>query len=190
MISTSPRRSLNVVVAGGLLTAVFAGIAGSSISSVTPQSFLYAVSSLGWVAATAVLARLHGTLGEPLVAAGFLVLTIAECLLWVNGRPGDPYYELGFAGGTMFYVPGLLMVAASPVYHRAIRLSMLLAAGVWGVAAIRFLAGSAIESGDALAVAGYVLVSLGFGGVAVSVQRGSLEPAGGSQRERLLAEDR
>jgi hypothetical protein len=140
---------------------------------VTIQSVLYAVSSLGWVVATAILACRHVARGEFIVASGFLVLTIAETLLWGNGRPGDPGYEPGFASGVMFYVPGLLLVGIPAVYPILVRVFAALGAAAWAVGSGIYLTGSEFSSTDPLAFVGYILLSVAFIGVAVVTFRGS-----------------
>lgn len=166
-------RRERMVVAIGLITAVVAGAGAGGFDSVDVQSVLFAVSSLGWVTATGLLALRHAARSEFVAAAGFLVLTIAEPLLWVSGRPGDPGYDAGFAGGVMFYVPGLMMLAVSGVYHVAVRLFAALGAVVWAVGSIRYLVGGSFADTDPLALAGYSLLSVAFIGVAAAVLRHS-----------------
>lgn len=160
-------------VAIGLLIAVATGVAAGGFESVSVQSPLFALSSTGWVIATAILVFHHGQRFELTVAAGFLILTVAETLLWVNGHPGDPGYEAGFAGGAMFYVPGVLLAAAPGVYPPWIRAFGVLAGGVLAVGAARFLTGSGFAHTDPLAMAGYGLISAFFLGVAWVTLRGS-----------------
>jgi hypothetical protein len=162
----------------GLLVAVGAGIAAGSFKSLAAQTVLYAMSSVGWVTATSILAFKHALRSEAIVAAGFLILTVAETLLWVNGYPDSATYEAGFAGGVMFYVPGLLLAAAPTVYPRVIRLLALLAAGAWTMGTARFLLGSEFAHADPLAIAGYVLISSFFLGVAWATLRDRLDPIG------------
>jgi hypothetical protein len=162
-----------LVIGVGLLVAVVSGIAGGGFESVSVQTVLFAVSSLGWVVATAILAFRHGRRGEFVVGAGFLILTIAETLLWVNGRTGDPGYEIGFAGGAMFYVPGLLMMGLPAVYHWLVRVLAVVAAGVWAVGSVAFWTGSGFASTDPLALVGYALLSAAFVGVVVATLRGN-----------------
>lgn len=165
-----------VIVVVGLVVAVAAGIAAGGFESLAAQTSLYALSSLGWIVATAILASHHLRNGESMVAAGFLILTIAETLLWVNGYPGGPGYESGFAGGSMFYVPGVLLVCAPTAYPLLTRVLGMVAGALWAVGAVRFLTGSEFAHTDPLAVAGYVAISAFFLGVAWVTYRGSTAP--------------
>lgn len=160
-----------LLVAIGLLVAVGAGLSGGLFEAGSTQSVLYALSSLGWVVATALLCLRHARRGESTVAAGFMLLTIAEAMLWAGGRPGDPGYLAGFAGGTMFYVPGLLLVGLPAVYSLLVRTTAVLGAGVWAVGAAISLTGGEFAGTDPLALVGYTLVSLAYVGVAVRALR-------------------
>lgn len=159
------------IAAMGMLAGVVFGIGGSSVTGVTAQAVLYAVSSLGWVSGTAILAVALVRAGNVLGGAGFLILTVAETLLWVSGRPGGSDYVDGFGGGTMFYVPGLLLLAASSTLGRLQRLSAAASCVVWAVGASQFLSGAGFADTDRLAIAGYVTISAFFVAVAVPLLR-------------------
>jgi hypothetical protein len=167
---SSPRAE-RITIVVGLLTAVGAGMAAGMFESVTAQTLLYAASSLGWVVATAILALRHVESADWIVAAGFMILAVAEMLLWVGGRPGDLAYESAFAGGAMFYAPGLLMVGIPPVYGRIVRFFSLAAALVWALFTALYFTGSDVSSTGLLAIAGYVLVSGVFVGISVPILR-------------------
>lgn len=159
------------IAALGLLVGVVFGIGGSSVSGVTPQSVLYAISSIGWVIGTAILVAASIKAGHLLAGAGFALLTVAEPLLWVSGRPGGPDYSDGFGGGTMFYVPGLLLLAASVDLGRIPRLLAAVSSLVWAVGASLFLSGRGFADTDPLATAGYVATSAFFVWIAISLLR-------------------
>lgn len=161
------------VVAGGLVVAVVFGIAGSSVEEGDPQVTLYAVSSFGWVIATALLAVRRSGRGDRLEAAGFLLLTIAEPLLWVSGRTVDPGYVDAFAGASMGYAAGLGLVALGSAYPAVVRVLSSVAAGAWLLYFLRYVSGTDLTLDDANNVIGYVLLSAAFGGIAVVEYRGT-----------------
>lgn len=166
-------RGERIVIGIGLSVAVAAGAGAGGFESVDIQVALFALSSLGWVMATGILALRHAARSQFVVAAGFLVLTIAETLLWVSGRSGDPGYETGFAGGAMFYVPGLMLVAAPGVYHWVVRAFAALGSVVWAAGSVGYLTGGSLAHTDPVAMVGYALVSVAFIGVAVAAFRRS-----------------
>lgn len=173
------------IAASGLIAGVVFGIGGSAVTAVTPQAVLYAISSLGWVIGTVVLATSLIRDGDYLAAGGFALLTVAEPLLWVSGRPGSPDYVDGFGGGTMFYVPGLVLLAMSPSLTRLPKLLAAISAAVWAIGASRFLSGAGFADTDPLATVGYVSISAFFVSVAVSLLR--KRPADALRAERVQA---
>lgn len=165
------RRADTTLIVVGLAVAVILGIGGSSFTAQTAQGILYALSSLGWVIAAALLTVRHVAASENIAAAAFMVLTIAETLLWVSGRPGDPNYLVGFAGGTMFYVAGFFLLGLSPSYSKAVRGLSLATALTWGIYSTRFLVGGELTATDPISLAGYVLVGATFVGVILATRK-------------------
>jgi hypothetical protein len=150
------------IITVGLLLAVVPGFAGGLAGPGTMQTILYAVSSLGLVSATMVLALRHARIGQShtLVAAGMALLTIAEMLLWAGGRPGDAGYDQTFAGGVMFYVPALLLISVPRAYPLLVRIIGVLASLPWAAFAVRFLTGETPSYADTLASTGYAFLGL------------------------------
>jgi hypothetical protein len=134
---------------------------------------MYAWSSLGWVIGAALLASRHIRSGDGLTGAGFVILTVAEALLWVSGRPDSPDYVDGFGGATLFYVAGLLLVGLGRTYPLLIRLLAAGTAVVWAIGAVGFLDGSGFSYNDPLALIGYPMISLFFLSVAIPLLRGT-----------------
>ncbi len=159
------------IAALGLLVGVVFGIGGSSMVDPTGQSVLYAISSLGWVIGTSILAAAFLNAGSVLAGAGFVILTVAETLLWVSGRPGGADYADGFGGGTMFYIPGLALLAISPAVGRLQRSLAAVSGVVWAVGASQFLTGVGFADTDPLATVGYVAISAFFVSIAVPLFR-------------------
>lgn len=162
------------VVAGGLVVAVTFGIAGSSVDQGDAQVTLYAASSLGWVIATAILVMRRSSSGDRLEAAGFLLLTIAEPLLWVSGRTVDPSYVDAFAGASMGYAAGLGLLTLGSAYPTAVRVLSSLGAGAWLIYFVRYVTGTDLALDDANNVIGYILLSGAFVGIAVVEYRGAV----------------
>lgn len=148
------------VITAGLLMAVVPGFAGGQVGPGTMQTTLYALSSFGLVAATMLLALRHLRQGQTLAAAGMAILAMAEMLLWVGGRPGDPGYDVTFAGGVMFYVPALLLISIPKVLPWLVRVMGILASLPWAMFSARFLSGQTPSYADALATVGYALLGI------------------------------
>jgi hypothetical protein len=85
-MNATPQRTLNVVAAIGLgLGAVF-GPAGTMVTASHLQSTSWAIDSVGWVVATALLTLTFFRRADDVVAAGFLVFCTGESVL-LRGQP-------------------------------------------------------------------------------------------------------
>ena len=158
-----------VIIAGGLLVGVVLGMAGNVPQEGWLQTLLYAVSSVGLTAATALLILREARRGNDLVAAGFAIFTIAETIVWVGGGPTGPGGEAPFAAATLFYVPALLLISAPPRFALWARAAGALAALPFGIHALVFLLGG--NPAEVLQIAGYLLLSVAVIGWAVDVVR-------------------
>ena len=167
-----------VIIVGGLLVGVVLGMAGNVPQEGWLQTLLYAVSSVGLTAATALLILREARRGNDLVAAGFAIFTIAEIIVWVGGGPTGPGGEAPFAAAVLFYVPALLLISVPPRFAFWTRAAGALAALPFGIHAVVFLLGG--NPAEVLQIAGYLLLSVAVIGWAVDVVR-SARSAHGSR---------
>lgn len=167
------------IITVGLLTAVVLGLAGGPVGPGALQTVLFALSSLGWVAATMLLALRHARLGgsHTLVAAGMAILTVAEMMLWAGGNPSATGTGQTSAGGAMFYAPALLLVSVPTAYPWLVRIMGILASLPWAAFTFQFLAGQMPSYQGGLALMGYALISVTM--IAWVVVLGRTEPQGG-----------
>ena len=154
--ASSPQRA---VMVGGFGVGVGLGFLGNWVEQETTQSLLFAVSSVGLVAASVLAAVRAIPRGEDLLAAGFATFALAEVVLWATGAPGAGS-EASFATGAMFYVPALLLLALASSLPLWSRLAGALAAIPFAVHAVRFIADDDVTSEGALAAAGYTLLTV------------------------------
>jgi hypothetical protein len=158
-----------VIIASGLLVGVVLGMAGNIPQEGWLQTLLYAVSSVGLTAATALLILREARRGDDLVAAGFAIFTIAEIIIWVGGGPTGPGGEAPFAAATLFYAPALLLISVSLRFAFWARAAGALAAVPFGVHAVVYLLGG--NPSEGLQITGYLLLSVAVIGWAVDVSR-------------------
>ncbi|MBI2918838.1 MAG: hypothetical protein HYY01_12715 [Chloroflexi bacterium] len=165
-----PERS---VITIGLLTYVVLGMAGSAFDrGSSAQNILYAVSGVGLVAAGVVAAMHLVRRNHTIVASGFVILAIAEAMLIVGGVPSAATdYLASFAGGVMYYIPGLLLISLPSVMPLVVRALGVLAAAPWAVFAFQNLTGKAPAFDAPVTVVGYILLSLAVIGWAISLAR-------------------
>ena len=156
-----------IIVAGLALGAVL-GAAGNFLTG-TSQSISWAVSAMGLIVAGVTLAVRLAT-ERPLATIGFLLFALGETRIL---NPTDvPAGEASFGAGAFLYAPGLLLVAVSgwgPVWGRvAAALSGLL----FGLHAVLFFAGAAVDSTGPIAGIGYALLVLAMVGWIIATVRG------------------
>ncbi|HEX2154323.1 MAG TPA: hypothetical protein VHL52_10135 [Acidimicrobiia bacterium] len=154
----------------GLAVGAVLGQVGGALGVGTAQTVLFAVSSIGLAVGAIMLAFRHLRRGETLVAAGFIILAVAETMIWTGGGP-EQGGESAFAGATLFYVPALLMVSLPTAFPAWVRALGAAAAIPFGIHAALFLLGAEPTSQGAQAIAGYILLTLAVVGWIVSVVR-------------------
>lgn len=158
----------SIVVGGLALGAVF-GFGGNFFEQGNTQNVMYAISALGLIVASVLLALQHVSAGRALAAAGFVLLALGETRLL---NPTDvPGGEASFAVGTLLYAAALLVIALSrwaPLWVRALG----------AVAAVPFaahgfihLGGGDVDSTGALAGIGYALFTVTIIGWILTVLR-------------------
>ena len=169
LVSTPERAVISI----GLLVGVVLGAVGGAVGRGTAQNALFALSSMGLVAAYVVLAIGHAHRRHTLTASGFVILAIGEALI-ATGDPSNAHgYSSAFAGGVMYYIPGLLLISLPEVMPLVVRLLGLLAALPWVVFAIQNWKGQAPASDSTLATVGYLLLSATIIGWIVASARSS-----------------
>ncbi|MDQ3769165.1 MAG: hypothetical protein M3370_06785 [Actinomycetota bacterium] len=130
---------------------------------------LYAVSALGLILASVILAVQHLSAGHLLVAAGFVLLALGETrVLNPTDAPGG---EASFAGGVLLYAPALVMIALSKWAPLWARVTGAIAAVPFAAHGLVYLGGGDIDSTGPLAGIGYALLTVTIIGWIVTVLR-------------------
>ncbi|HEX6964803.1 MAG TPA: hypothetical protein VF166_03315 [Gemmatimonadaceae bacterium] len=162
-----------VIVVGFALGAVF-GFAGSMFpAGNTTQAVLYAISSIGIVAASIMVACQQMPRGAAVVATGFTVLAMAEVVLWAGG----PSAQGSFTAGTMFYIPALLLLGVPAALPIVSRVTSVLAAVLFGIYTFAVLAGQGMSSSGGIVLGGYALLTIAMLGWVWWAWRGGSEAA-------------
>lgn len=156
----------SVIIVVGLATGAIFGQLGGFVGEGSLQTIFYAFSSIGLVAASVLLALRYLSHARNLLASGFMILAVAEMIIWAGGQENS---EASLAAGALFYVPALLLISLPPGLPWLARVSGALAVLPFGAHAFLYL----IEQTppDALTIAGYVLLTLTAIGLIVAVVR-------------------
>ncbi len=157
------------IVVGALAVGAVLGFGGNFFEQGSTQNVLYAVSALGLILASVLLAVQHLSAGHLLVAAGFVLLALGETRLL---NPTDaPGAEASFAGGVLLYAPALVMIALSKWAPLWARVTGAIAAVPFAVHGLVYLGGGDIDSTGPLAAIGYALLTVTIIGWIVAVLR-------------------
>lgn len=157
------------LTAAALAVGVVFGVGGNFLPD-TAQIFAHLLSSVGLVVGCVTLAVLLLHQRRDLVAAGLLVLAIAELGMWNNG-PSTELSDIAFASSVAFYVPGLLLASIPAGFPIWSRIAGGLAAIPFGIHAVQFFLGDAPATSGAYAIAGYMLMSVAIVGWIVATLR-------------------
>lgn len=152
------------VIVAGLAVGVVLGLAGNAFEAGTTRDLVHAVSSLGLVVGAAVLAVRMGMRGAALAAAGFALFAVSELAIWTTGGPSQTGAEPTFAMAVLFSAPGLALAATAPELPSWCRVAAVLAAVAFAVHGLRYLAGAAVSSEDALVGVAYMLLAVASAG--------------------------
>lgn len=157
------------MIVTGLAVGAVLGFGGNFVPPGNIQSILFALSALGLILASVLLAIEHITAGHRIVAAGFVLIALGETRVL---NPTDaPEGEASFAVGVLLYAPGLLLIALSawtPLWVRFV-------GGITGVLfaaySLVYLAGIEIESTGMFAGIAYALFTITIVGWIITVLR-------------------
>lgn len=169
------------IIVGGLVVGAVLGFGGNFVEHTNAQSVMYALSAMGLILASVLLAVEHASHGHRLAAAGFALLALGETRVL---NPTDvPGGEGSFAVGVLLYAPALLMIAMSTWAPRWVRLVGAAAAIPFAAHSLAYLSGAAIDSTGPLAGAGYALFTVAVIGWTLTVLS-SETPAPTTSRKR------
>lgn len=160
-----------VIVLGFALGVVF-GVAGSLMHPGATQAVLYAISSIGIVAASVLVACQQIPRGAAMLATGFGILALAEVVLWAGGVASTA----SFTAGALFYVPALLLLAIPAALPMVSRGASLLAAIAFAIYVFGVLAGRTVSPTGNIVSAGYILLAIAMLGWIWWAWRGADEP--------------
>ena len=143
----------------GLTLGWVLGLAGSFFETYgTAQNVLFLISSMGWIAGTAILSPRSAAAARPTGAAGFMVLAISEAAIWAHGGPTGS--AEGFAIVAGFFAVGLLLIGLTLWGPEWACVASLLGALGFAIVSIVGQVSDPWESDHPVAIAAYVLTTI------------------------------
>lgn len=142
------------------------------------QNILWALSSMGILIASPMLAIRFAREGRDVVAAGHLLLMAAALMLYAGGPISTPGGQVSFSSAILFYVPALLAIGSSPAHPLFSRICGAITALLFAAHGFRALAGGPVGMQDKVVTAGgYIFMTLAVIGWMVGlIRRGRALP--------------
>ena len=170
--SSMPYRILIVV---GLAIGGVLGFVGNFLPSGPSQNVAYALSSLGIIMGSALLATWFARQGKSTVAVGFALLALAEGIILTGifllaSAPTFPGVYT-FAAGVALYAVALPLVSVPSAFPLWTRIAGALAAIPFAAHAMLWLLGRSPAPSGPLASIGYVLLIVAIAGWIITVLR-------------------
>ena len=164
-------KKLNIIASAGLITGALFGLAGSIFTSPQLQILLYEISSVGLIAACALLAIKFLNLKMEFIASGFLLLAIAEAVMSGGTAFGQISGQPSFGAGMALYVPAFLLIGFSKGFPLWTRITIIASAIPFLISASIIFSGGQVLSTSPLPSAGYTLFTLAIAGWVIFLLR-------------------
>lgn len=171
--SSMPYRILIVV---GLAIGAVLGFGGNFLPVGPVQNVAYALSSLGIIMGSALLAAWFARQGKSIVAVGFALLALAESislsgLFLLASAPTFSGASASFSAGVALYSLAFPLASVPPAFPLWTRIVGALAAIPFAAHALLWLLGRAPDPSGPLASIGYVLLIVTIVGWIITVLR-------------------
>jgi hypothetical protein len=175
--SSMPYRILIVV---GLAIGAVLGFVGNFLPSGPPQNVTYALSSLGIIMGSALLAAWFARQGKSTVAVGFALLALAESIgfsgIFLSASAPTFPADYTFAAGVSLYTVALPLISVPPAFPLWTRIIGTLVALPFAAHALLWLLGRSPDPSGPLASIGYVLLIVTMVGWIITVLRAAPSP--------------
>jgi hypothetical protein len=134
-------RRVSVLASIGLAVGGILGMAGTFAPTAALRGLAWGIDGIALIMASALLTLMFFRKGEDVVAAGFMVFAIGESLVVATAAMDLAAAVPMFGVGTGIWAMALALISAPRVFPLPVRLLGLVAAALFGVTALRILAG-------------------------------------------------
>jgi hypothetical protein len=141
MRSATPA-TLDIVAAIGLAIGGALGLAGTIVGSVELRELLWMIDGVAIVVAATLLTMKYMRQGNDCIAAGFLTFAAGESLVLAGNAAGLEASVPSYAGGIALWAAALIMISAPKTFGLWMRLTAIMAAGLFAVSVVRIVWGA------------------------------------------------
>jgi hypothetical protein len=181
MEATHMRDTNTKTIVGLLGLWVLFGQLGGIPSPGPAQNILWAISSVGMLLASPMLAIRFARQGKDLIAAGHVLLTVAALMLYAGGPISTPGGQTSFSSSILFYAPALLAIGSGPGHPLFSRICGALTAVFFSVHGTMALAGATLnQEAKLVSVGGYLFMTAAVVGWMVGLWRAPKQSAEGT----------
>jgi hypothetical protein len=181
VVANTPARtelsmSYRILIVVGLAVGAMLGFGGKFFPAGPPRNVAHALSSLGIIMGSALLAAWFARQGKSTVSVGFALLALAEGIILsglflLASTPTFPGVAYTFAAGVALYAVALPLASVPRAFPLWTRIVGTLAAIPFAAHALLWLLGLSPASSGPLASIGYVLLIVAMVGWMITILR-------------------
>jgi hypothetical protein len=134
-------KKLNIVAAAGLAVGAVFGLAGTIVTHPHLQAALWGIDSVGLVTAAALLTVKFLRKGCDVIAAGFLIFTIGESVIFSGTAAGVVGSIPSFAAGSALWAAALVLISIPKEFSTGVRMIGIATAILFAVTSARMFWG-------------------------------------------------
>jgi uncharacterized membrane protein (UPF0136 family) len=135
---------LNTAVIGLLIGCIF-GMAGSFVPSDIGRTLLWAIDGCGITLATALLTIYFSKKEHDILAAGFLLFTIAETVVFLSSAGNINGNITGFGVGSCLWALAIVVISSQKVFPLVVRCIGIISAVLFAIVAFLIFTGHPVN---------------------------------------------
>jgi len=132
-------------VAGLIIGGLF-GMVGSFVPSASLRGLAWGLDGVGLIMACSLLTFHFFRKGYDILAAGFFIFTIGECLILSSNTPDLNENVSLFGAGTCLWATSLILISLQNFFPKLIRLTGVFAALLFFIISIQIFTGNSINA--------------------------------------------
>jgi hypothetical protein len=139
-------KSIVITSAAGLLLGCISGMAGSIVPSDTFRNLAWAMGSTGIILAGALLTMYYFRKGNDIMAAGFLILSIAESTVFSSCATSLNDNISSFGAGVILWALSISVISLQKIFPLFVRCTGAIAAILFTILSVRIFTGHSLNA--------------------------------------------